>query len=463
MKRIITKTLLILLAVIGYAADASAQSAIYVGGHIRRNRPSTITTLRNSGFTNVILFNVSVEADGTLKTDGETICQNGAYVFGTLQTSEANYVTDIQNLKLPPTGVNRIEICVGGWGNSSFNNIKSLITTYGTGKTTMLYRNFKALIDTLKVVDAVNNDDEQCYDLTTAVKFHTMMYDLGLHTTLSPYTNMSFWKNLVTQLNAARPGACDLITLQCYSGGAGNNPSNWQMTGVTMWAGCMNEGDETKTPEESKMISWRDNNGVKGSALWLYNQEGWNLNAWAATMNRVYGAKTTTQGVATFYSDINYGGYAVQLPVGEFPMPEMALYGIKAADVSSLKINDGYKVTLYKRNVCKGTAASIVTTLTASTTNVGTAWNDATNAIKIEPIINGIDDVKATDNTTTIAFNAATDEITVSPASGQRVNVYDLAGRRLLSSKESCISLSSLPKGTYIVHAGNHSQKIVKP
>ena len=463
MKPIITKALLVLLTTIGWAADASAQSAIYVGGHIRRNRPSTIATLRNSGFTNVILFNVSVEADGTLKTDGETICQNGKYVFGTLQTNEANYVTDIQNLKLPPTGVNRIEICVGGWGNSSFSNIKSLIATYGTGKTTLLYRNFKALVDTLKVVDAVNNDDEQCYDLPTAVKFHTMMYDLGLHSTLSPYTNMSFWKNLVTQLNAARPGACDLITLQCYAGGAGNNPSDWQMPGVTMWAGCMNEGDENKAPEESKMISWRDNNNVKGCALWLYNQEGWNLNAWAATMNRVYGAKTTTQGVATFYSDINYGGYAVQLPTGEFPMPEMALYGIKAADISSLKINDGYKVTLYKRNVCLGTAVSLVTTLTASTEYVGDSWNDATNAIKIESVVNDINDVKTTSHTHSIVFNAATGEITVSHDCGLRVNIFDLAGRRLLSSKESRISLGALAKGTYIVRAGNYSQKIVKP
>jgi len=56
-------------------------SGVYVGGHIRRERPNTIKTLRESGFTYVLLFNVDVQEDGTLKTDGETICENGEYVF----------------------------------------------------------------------------------------------------------------------------------------------------------------------------------------------------------------------------------------------------------------------------------------------------------------------------------------------------------------------------------------------
>lgn len=46
-----------------------AESGVYVGGHIRRERPGTITKLKESGFTYVILFNINVESDGTLKTD----------------------------------------------------------------------------------------------------------------------------------------------------------------------------------------------------------------------------------------------------------------------------------------------------------------------------------------------------------------------------------------------------------
>ncbi|MBP3229278.1 MAG: hypothetical protein J6M40_00860 [Prevotella sp.] len=70
----VKKLLYTLFAVFMLAPEALAWSGsgVYVGGHIRRERPATITTLKNSGFTYVILFNVSVEADGTLTTDGET-------------------------------------------------------------------------------------------------------------------------------------------------------------------------------------------------------------------------------------------------------------------------------------------------------------------------------------------------------------------------------------------------------
>ena len=79
------KLLFILLALLHLPATAETEikavSGVYVGGHIRRARPTTITNLRQSGFTYALLFNVNVEADGTLTTDGETICKDGQYVF----------------------------------------------------------------------------------------------------------------------------------------------------------------------------------------------------------------------------------------------------------------------------------------------------------------------------------------------------------------------------------------------
>ncbi|MBQ7683786.1 MAG: hypothetical protein IJT48_04810, partial [Bacteroidaceae bacterium] len=98
-------------------------SGIYVGGHIRRERPGTITKLRESGFTYALLFNVHVDSDGTLMTDGETICKNGQYVF---DKTQPHYVDDIRLLKTPPTSISRIEIVIGGWGNDSYNHIQSL-------------------------------------------------------------------------------------------------------------------------------------------------------------------------------------------------------------------------------------------------------------------------------------------------------------------------------------------------
>ena len=174
-------------------ADALAQnevSGVYVGGHIRRERPNTITTLRNSGFTYVILFNVHVDPDGTLKTDGETICKDGVYVF---QKTQPYYQQDIANLKKAPTSITRIDICIGGWGNDAYTNIKNLVKSQGTGPNSILYRNFKALKEAVPEIDAVNNDIEQDYDVESGAKFHIMMYDLGYKTTLAPYTYKSYW------------------------------------------------------------------------------------------------------------------------------------------------------------------------------------------------------------------------------------------------------------------------------
>ncbi len=92
MKTKTLKTAVFALLALMFASDAAAQSGMYVCGHFRRNRPTTVTNMRNSGYTNAILFNVNVEEDGTLTTDydwnnqrpaeaGGIICQNGKYVF----------------------------------------------------------------------------------------------------------------------------------------------------------------------------------------------------------------------------------------------------------------------------------------------------------------------------------------------------------------------------------------------
>ena len=246
-------------------AQLPTGSGVYVGGHIRRERPNTIKTLRESGFTYVILFNVDVQADGTLKTDGETICENGKYVF---YKTQPYYVDDVRLLKTQPTSINRIEICIGGWGNGSYGNICNLINANGTDSNTMLYKNFKALLEAVPGIDAVNNDQEQDYDVSSAVKFHTMMYDLGLKTTIAPYTYKSYWQSFVNQLNAARPGACDRVLIQCYDGGAGNNPSDWKLGGLEVHAGRTNYQTDMET-SIAQMQSWHDNNGVTGGFVWV--------------------------------------------------------------------------------------------------------------------------------------------------------------------------------------------------
>ena len=370
------KIIFLLVWLLCIPAMLFAESGVYVGGHIRRERPSTIEKLKKSGFSYVILFNINVESDGTLTCDGETVCKDGVYVFGNTQPE---YVSDITSLKQWPTNIRRIDICIGGWGNESYSRIQSLVNSQGTGSGSILYRNFKALKDAIPVIDGVNNDDEHCYDVASAASFHIMMSDLGYKTSLAPYMNKSYWENLATRINSARPGACDRVMVQCYDGGAGNNPCDWHINGLPLYAGRTNY-QSSMEESISQMQSWKDNCGVSGGFVWVYNDETWDLNDWATRMNRIFGSYHTAQNsVVTVYSDVNYGGYAVGLPLGEHDMAALAAYGIINDDISSLKVPSGYKVTLYDNSGFGGESR----TYTSDASYVGDDFNDRCTSIKV--------------------------------------------------------------------------------
>ena len=369
-----TLFLLLILVFSGVSKTIAQSTGVYVGGHIRRERPGTIEKLRNSGFTYIILFNINVEPDGTLTTDGETVCKDGKYVFGNTQP---NYVSDIKKLKQAPTTISRIEICIGGWGNESFSRIKELINRHGVGSGTILYKNFKALKNAIPEIDAVNNDDEHCYDVATAVKFHQMMYELGYKTTIAPYTNRSFWENLVSQLG----DRCDRVLIQCYDGGAGNNPSDWHLGNRAVHAGRMNYQEGGVDACVAQMESWKKNNGVSGGFIWLYNDETWNLNQWATRMLRVFGTKKCDDCIAILYADSDYRGYSKSLGEGSYTQADLAMYGISAKDISSLKVTKGFKITLYENADFTGNSKS----WTTDASFVGGDWNDKACSVRIEP------------------------------------------------------------------------------
>lgn len=396
--------------------DAFAQrevSGIYAGGHIRRGRPATITKLRNSGFTYLILFNVHVDTDGTLMTDGETICKDGQYVF---QQTQPYYQQDVANLKTEPTSISRIEICIGGWGNDSYGHIRDLVNSQGTGTNSILYKNFKALKQAVPEIDAVNNDTEQDYDVNTAAAFHIMMYDLGYKTTMAPYTNMNYWTQLCSKIRASRPQAVDRAMIQCYDGGAGNlnYVGNWNFTGVSeRHPGLLNYSNDWSVERNlAQFQSWKDQGVATGGFVWLYNDgydETWDLNAWASGLNRIFEAITVPEDEVAVrcYSEKNYTGYCVSLPEGSFSQGDLAVYGLKANDLSSLEIvNDFYQVRLYTSTDCTGSRVL----RRASTKNMGTNYDNKICSIVVEP------------NPTGIASSANNLE---------EESIYNLAGQRL--------------------------------
>lgn len=93
-----------------------------------------------------------------------------------------------------------------------------------------------------------------------------------------------------------------------------------------------------------------------------------------------FAGTVTENGVATAYKDCNYGGYAVSVPVGDYTLSAMTSRGILNDDISSLRVNSGYRVTLYEHD--NFTGASIVVTADNSCL-VGAGWNDRASSMRV--------------------------------------------------------------------------------
>lgn len=368
--------LLVLLCIIS-CIQLTAQSAIYGGGPVYKNRNYSINELKNSGFTCVVVWTIHIDANGHLNFNAEfPLIQNGNYIGG---SSYPNFVGDIASLKTGTTTINRVEFCLSAWGSSTFNNIRNLIAAQGTGPSSILYRNFQALRNTFPTVDAIGFDDESTYDSGSATAFAIMLADLGFKITLVPYTFQSFWTSVATNTNNQRPGSVDRIHLQCYAGGASNNPCNWNFGNIPVYAGLW-DAEKTTSQVQSQLTTWKNQCGVDGGFIWLYDDID-NSPAtanYAAAVNNVF--PNSGNGAATFYKDCNYGGYAVTLGPGNYNLPDLIAAGITNDDISSLKVKAGYQVTMYWDHNFQG--SSLVRTADDDCL-VNEGWNDKVSSLVI--------------------------------------------------------------------------------
>ena len=250
-------------------AQSCGVAAVYGGGPIYLHDTTTIPELRASGFTTVVVWTIHINTAGDLNFNAEFLAvSNGQYVGHSVHP---NFPVNMALLKTQPTSINRIEFGLSASGSSTFANIKTIITAQGTGPTSILYKNFKALKDSIPSVDAINFDDESTYNVASSVQFSVMLADLGYKVTLCPYTNSTYWTSVASQTNTQRPGTVDAIFLQCYSGGAANSPcSGWSFSGIPIYPGLW---DSNKTPAQvqTKMAAWKTQCGIKGGFMWLYD------------------------------------------------------------------------------------------------------------------------------------------------------------------------------------------------
>jgi hypothetical protein len=153
-------------------------------------------------------------------------------------------------------------MCIGGWGDPSFANIKNIIAAQGNNTGNVIYRNLSALHGNLPI-DAIDYDDESTYDSASAITFGQMAGSLGMKVSLCPYTNPSYWQAVQAGLGSY----CDAVYLQCYDGGAGNDPAAWNtyFSGLKVMPGYWDY--ERDTTFLTKMQGWKSA-GTVGGFYW---------------------------------------------------------------------------------------------------------------------------------------------------------------------------------------------------
>jgi hypothetical protein len=105
-----------------------------------------------------------------------------------------------------------------------------------------------------------------------------MLGAIGYKYTIAPYKNTDFWVSLKNQLHTANGGGnplLDRVYLQCYDGGAYNDPTSWQSSlgmKVVPLVWVTNDSKpgqgETAAQAKSRFVGWIKGGAVAGGGYW---------------------------------------------------------------------------------------------------------------------------------------------------------------------------------------------------
>lgn len=188
------------------------------------NLASNLSAIKSAGWTNLMVSLFQVSVSGDISINGMNLISKGKYIG---DTAWPNQLTE---LKLGGT-IKTLLATFGGW-DSAFANIQEIYNANNTFEGTQLEQNCKVFRATFPMFDLIDMDVEypdgqpagaqECF-----IAFCKMWIAVGYNLTFCPYENMSFWTNSLIALEQSNPGAVKYWNLQCYAGGAANNPKDW--------------------------------------------------------------------------------------------------------------------------------------------------------------------------------------------------------------------------------------------
>jgi hypothetical protein len=164
---------------------------------------------------------------------------------------------------------------------------------------------------------------------------------------------------------------------------------------------------------------------------------------------------TYGSGVVTVYKDCNFSGTAVSLGTGSYTLAQLQALGIVNDDISSLRVQSGYRATLYWDDNFQG--ATLAKTADDNCL-VDDGWNDKVSSIVIaalspQPIASNIE---VADKTFTIYPVPAKDQLninTIDDITGGSISVFDVMGKQVMAPRAATrrVDVSQLPAGSYIL------------
>jgi hypothetical protein len=270
----------VLLGSAGFApADSGITAAIYGGGPLYAD-PAALSELRDSGFTTVVAWTLHVGETGDLVFNDQALVADGRYRGDPLWPGR------LAALKRGGS-VRQLLFSVGSAGVEDFRRIQGLLQSQGSGPGSRLRRSFQALRAAIPAIDGFDLDDEDLQDPATTRSFAAMLGELGCTVTFCPYANLDFWVGCLRDLEAVSPGLVSAFHLQCYAGGAWNQPQDWidridaslggggarGLVQPGLWGrhgGDCRDGDGPEAVA-ARFGAWKTP-GIRGGFIWLYDE-----------------------------------------------------------------------------------------------------------------------------------------------------------------------------------------------
>lgn len=196
--------------------------ALYENGLLEKYDPSINQEISKSGFTTLIIWAIHVNEKGVIYYNNYPIVENGQF------NKRFNHLPKvINNLKSDDSSVKRVILSIGA--GADFEHIKEMLAS-STSKESIL-NNFKVLADTLSI-DGFDFDLEEfpLENYTDTIIQLTLEFSKFVKIiTYCPYCNQKFWLDCLAQVYTRNNNKqiVSWFNLQCYDGGAGNDPREW--------------------------------------------------------------------------------------------------------------------------------------------------------------------------------------------------------------------------------------------